>query len=308
MSARVAVILVNWNGWRDTARCLQALGELDYADFFTVVVDNASSDGSAEELRSRFPGVTLLQSERNLGFAGGNNLGIRHALEEGFDYCWLLNNDTVPEPGALAALVARMEEDPGVGICGSRLVYEERRNTLQALGGGTYHPWLGVTRSLGEGEDAGLKVDRAAVEQQLDYVAGASMLVSRDFLETVGMMREDYFLYYEEMDWAERARGRYRLGFAPDSVVYHREGASIGGGSADPAGRSRLADYFQVRNRLRFTRRHHPAKLPAVYLTVLAALGARILRGQWGRAAMILRLMFTYMNEEPEMAGPGEDR
>lgn len=305
MKPLVHVILVNWNGWRDTVACVDSLGEAGYPRMEVTVVDNGSGDDSVEEIRRRCPEATLLRSPSNLGFAGGNNLGIRRALEEGADYCWILNNDTVVEKGALAALVDRMEGDTRAGICGSTLLYHDRPDTVQALGGGTYRPLLGITRSLGEGEPAAAERDVRAVEARMDYVAGASMLVSRAFLEEVGLMSEEYFLYYEEIDWALRAGERFRLAWAPGSRVRHKEGAAIGGGSARPSARSRLSDYYQLRNRLRLTRRHYPALLPAVWLTLLAALLNRLGRGQWDRVPMILKIMFNLGTDPRPDSRPG---
>src|SRR5699024_10508143 len=117
----VYIILVNWNGWKDTVECLQSLQELEYAHYCVIVVDNGSSDQWVQDICQRFSVMHLVENEEDLGFAGGNNVGIRHALEREADYIWLLNNDTVVEKQALTYLVERMEEEPDMGICGSRL-------------------------------------------------------------------------------------------------------------------------------------------------------------------------------------------
>lgn len=296
MRPEVHVILVNWNGWRDTVECVASLEGLDYPNVHIVIVDNGSTNDSLRELRRRCPGHTLLESEHNRGFAGGTNLGIRHAMEREADYLWVLNNDTIAEPGSLDALVRRMEGDRRTGICGSRLVYHDRPDVLQALGGGTYNRWLGITRYLGDGAPARMEVDAEEIEERLEFVSGASMLVSRRFVEEVGLMNEEYFLYYEELDWAERADGRFGLGFAPDSVVYHKQGASIKANTLQRNRRSRAADYYQLRNRLRFTRNHHPLMLPTVYMGLAGAMVNRALRLQWDRIPMILGLMVHYKN------------
>lgn len=290
----IHIILVNWNGWRDTLECIASLEALDYPNARIVVVDNGSTNDSVRELRRRSPDHTLLLSERNRGFAGGTNLGIRHAMEEGADYLWILNNDTVVEPEALDALLERMERDPETGVCGSRLLYLDQPEVLQALGGGTYNRWLGVTRYLGEGGPARMQVDPDEIEEQLSYISGASMLVSRRFIEEVGLMNEEYFLYYEELDWMERAGDRFAIGFAPGSVVYHKEGASIKANTLQRNRKSKLADYYQLRNRLLFTRNYHPWMLPTVCLGMLAALLNRAWRKQWDRIPMILGLMVNF--------------
>lgn len=297
MKPEIHIILVNWNGWRDTVECIASLEGLEYPRVEIVVVDNGSTNDSVRELRRHCPDHTLLLSERNRGFAGGTNLGIRYAMRQGADYLWILNNDTVVEPESLDALLERMRESGRTGICGSRLVYLDQPDVLQALGGGTYNRWLGITRYIGEGAPARMKVDAGEIERQLAYVSGASMLVSRRFIEEVGLMNEEYFLYYEELDWMERAEGRFELGFAPDSIVYHKEGASIKANTLQRNRKSKLADYYQLRNRIRFTRNYHPFMLPTVYLGLCAALLNRIYRLQWDRVPMILGLMARFGND-----------
>jgi GT2 family glycosyltransferase len=224
----VYIVILNFNGWQDTLECLASLKQLAYPRFQTVVVDNASSNNSEEMIRQHYPTITLIQSGKNLGFAGGNNLGIRYALEKQADYIWLLNNDTVVETRALTHLVQRMQAKPLAGMCGSTLRYYDRREVVQVLGGATYNRWLGIQKPIGEGESANVIHNSDEIEAQLDYVIGASLLVSRSFIEKIGYLNEDYFLYYEEIDWATRARGQFTLTYAPQSIVYHKEGATIG--------------------------------------------------------------------------------
>lgn len=287
----VAIILVNWNGWKDTVACLASLQTLSYPNFEVVVVDNASADDSEVELRRRFPELNLMQSGANLGFAGGNNVGIRYALDKGFDYVWLLNNDTLVEPGSLTELVAKMKREPEIGICGSSLIYEAARDKVQALGGARYNRWLGTVKHVGAQQPRTQAVDEAATEAGLDYIIGASMLVSRAFLERVGLLQEDYFLYFEELDWAARAKGKFRLGYAAKSIVYHKEGSSIGGTDRAKAAKSLTADFYALRNRIRFTARFYPYALPSVYLGMLLAVANRLRRRQWARARLIIELL-----------------
>lgn len=287
----VYIVLLNWNGWQDTDACLGSLGGLTYPNYRVVVVDNASADGSEARLRALHPELTLLQSGANLGFAGGNNVGLRYALAHGAEYVWLLNNDTLVEPDALTQLVAKMQADPGLGLCGSTLLYESARDRVQALGGAHYGRWLGTVRHIGHHERWPQEVDEQEVERQLSYLIGASTLASRALLETVGLMQEDYFLYFEELDWAARARGRFRLGYAAGSIVYHKEGSSIGGNDRAKSAKSYTADLYALKNRVRFTRRFYPYALPTVYLGLLAALANRVRRRQWGRVALIARIM-----------------
>lgn len=288
----VSVVILNWNGWRDTLECLKSLEALTYDNYKIVVVDNASTDGSEQRIREAYPNLILIQSGANLGFAGGNNVGIKHALLQEADFVWLLNNDTVVEPDALTHLVQRIQADPKVGMCGSTLVYYHSRNTIQAYAGGNYNYLLGTTKQLGQGKPRSRVVDVDAVEDSLDYVEASSLLVSRQFLEEVGLMCEDYFLYYEEIDWVTRAGGRYRLAYAPDSVVYHKEGASIGGSNYAVGEKSWTADYYSIRNRILITKRFFPYALITVYLSLLVVILNRVRRGQWKRVKMVACLVF----------------
>lgn len=290
----VFIIVVDWNGWDDTKACLQSLEKLSYPNYSVVLVDNGSDEPLADKVGEYAFDLTLIECTENKGFAGGNNEGIKIALKQGADYMWLLNNDTVVHKESLSALVKRVQGHPEIGICGSTLVYLDHPETVQALGGGTYNGWLGITRNIGHNEELDQKFDREEVERRLQYISGASMLVSRSFVETVGLLSEEYFLYYEEMDWAMRGKDRFELGFAPASLVYHREGATTGGNQRQQQERGAMADYYQLKNRLKFTCKFFPVFLPTVYLTVFYALLKRMLRGQWKRVPMILKLMVTF--------------
>lgn len=290
-SPLVYIVLLNWNGWRDTDACLESLAGLSYPNFRVVVVDNASSDGSEARLRELHPDVPLLQSGANLGFAGGNNVGLRYALEHGAAYVWLLNNDTLVERDALGELVAKMQADPSLGLCGSTLLYEAQRDMVQALGGARYNRWLGTVAHIGQHQPFDPQTDEGAVERQLDYLIGASTLASRAFLERVGLLQEDYFLYFEELDWAARAGGTFGLGYAAKSFVYHKEGSSIGGSDTAKDAKSYVSDFYSLKNRVRFTKRFYPYALPSVYGGLLIAILNRLRRRQWDRALLILRIM-----------------
>lgn len=314
---RVSIILVNWNGWIDTIECLESLLHLDYPDFRIVICDNGSSDDSLQEIRNwadcheiRYaeyqrieaeaggsrgldPVLTLISNGNNLGFASGNNVGMRYVLDRGdTDYCWLLNNDTVVEPDALTHLVTLVQQKPTIGICGSTVRLFRHRQRIQALGGGHYCRWIGLPWHYGRFIQLGGEINQHRAESWMNYVEGASMLVSRQFLEEVGLLCEDYFLYFEEADWAIRAKSRFKLGYAAQSVVYHKVGGSIGT-SSNPAKMSYTSDYYNIRNRLLFTRRFYPSALPTVWLVILGSLLLRLCLGKWDRVEMIFRLLFN---------------
>lgn len=221
-------------------------------------------------------------------------MGIRLAMEHGADYIWILNNDTVVEKKALTALVKKIEGNASIGICGSRIVYYHQRDTIQALGGGSYNKWLGLTTNFGQLQQFDTPFDVQDIEANLDFIIGASMFVSKSFIEEVGLISEDYFLYYEEVDWGIKAKKKFNLGFAPDSIVYHKEGASIGASNRDKKNKSRLSDYYLIKNRLKLTYKFYPYLLPLVYLTNIYSIFNRIKRNQWERIPMILKLFFTF--------------
>ena len=313
--SRIYVILVNWNGWNDTIECLESLQSAAYMNLRIVVCDNGSVDDSLKEIRNwadyrgvqyaeynradaeaggllaADPDFVLIRNDENLGFAGGNNVGFRYALARGdADYCWLLNNDTVVEPDALCHLVARMQQQKTVGICGSTILLHHDHKRIQALGGGHYFPWIGLPWHYGRFSTWGESINPKRAELLMNYVEGASMLVSRQFLDEIGLLCEDYFLYFEEADWAQRAKGRFMLGYAPRSIVYHKVGASIGT-ATNPLRKSCLCDYYTLRNRLLFTRRYYPLSIFSVYAGLMVELLVRVLLGRWDLAGMICRLL-----------------
>lgn len=209
--------------------------------------------------------LVLIDAKRNHGFAGGVNIGLRFALaNNAVSYVWVLNNDTVVARDCLSRMVRRVSVDSAVGMCGSRILYYWQPDKVQVLGGARFNPWKGVSYLIGSGQPVTGAVDSAEVERSLDHLSGASMLVSRSFLQDIGLMDEGYFLYYEELDWSIRAKNRYRLAYADDAVVYHKEGASIGS-SHRRTDRSPLSCFFLVRSRLRFTRKFFPWALPSAF-------------------------------------------
>lgn len=246
--------------------------------------------------------LILIRNRKNLGFAGGNNVGLRYALARGdFDFVWLLNNDTVVNPDSLAKLVDRMVAKESSGMCGSTLLHYNDPARIQVFGGGYYCKWIGLPWHQGRLKRAGCPIDGAKVERWMNYVVGASMLVSKEFLLEIGLMCEDYFLYFEEIDWAVRAKGKFSLAFAPDSIVYHKVGASIGT-SSNPWKKSLTCDYYNIRNRLFFTRRHFPYSMPVIYAVLLCTLLLRAVMWKWDRVKIIADLFLHYKKPLPNMS------
>ena len=245
-----------------------------------------------------YASLIIIETDRNLGFGGGNNLGIRLAMANKADYLWLLNNDTVIDPEALVELVkkAGKYEKSGkkVGLIGSKLLFFHEPELIQGVGG-IYSPFFALSRHIGVNEKDRGQYDNEMVASQMDYVIGASMFASRDFVLDVGMMCEDYFLYFEELDWIHRGmKSGWQPGYAWKSRVYHMEGASIGT-SSDPSKRSTLSDYYIFRNRLVFTKRFFPVYLPSVMAGIILSACLRIARRQPGHAVVALKALWNFL-------------
>lgn len=239
--------------------------------------------------------LVFIQTGENLGFAGGNNVGIRYALaKDDVGYVWLLNNDTVIEKNSLSKLVEKTEfykkQTNRVGIVGSKLLYYDNPSIIQGIGG-IYNKWFGTAKHLGIFEKDKGQYDNEDVLKRINYAVGASMLVNKKFIKDIGLICEDYFLYYEEMDWAERGRRKgWILGYCWQSNVYHKEGSSIGSSSRGEE-KSELADFYGLRNRIVFTKKFFPHCLWSVYLGFTVVFFNRIKRRQWKRLNLILSIL-----------------
>lgn len=326
---KVWVILVNWNGWRDSIECLESVLRLAYSHFGVIVCDNNSSDGSLEAIAAWAAGIReyesplgslarlstpplpkpihclllddpadfkpdmadvpllLVRTGRNLGFAGGNNVGIRIALSDpACRFVWLLNNDTVVDPVCLDRMVDVANGNPSIGITGSLISFYSQPDVVQALGGGRFFPRrvAGYLHGHCLRTTAITTAIKSYANRNLEWVSGVSMLVSRRFVERIGEMEECYFLYFEEIDWALRAGSEFKNGLAHDAQVYHKAGSSTG----ERAG-STFSAYFQCRARFKLYRKLLPRLLPLCYLrTAKDCLGA-FFRHERGKAGAIFR-------------------
>ena len=299
----IGVVIVVYNSTDVILDCLESLFSQEGLELRVVVVDNASPDDSVDRIRAwakgaepwvapadsplgprlpapkpvalveRAPGgaseglapLTILHAPRNLGYAGGVNLGLEHlAADASVELLWILNPDCVVPPETIPALLAHQRNCGPYSIMGGRIIYHENRRIH--ADGGRVRRWSGVCESVNRGADASATPlpDPAG----LDYIVGAHMVVSRAFLDQSGPMVDDYFLYYEEVDWAFR-RGPLPLALAPNAIVYHHGGTAIGTAQLDarPTG---FANYFNYRNRMRFMRRFHLWRLPTTYVLSLA--------------------------------------
>tara|TARA_B110000971_G_C20040036_1_gene517471 strand:- start:3174 stop:4172 length:999 start_codon:yes stop_codon:yes gene_type:complete len=274
---KVYIILLNYKGWKDSIECLESVLKLNYYNFQIIVVDNSptlesvssikswATDPDFREIPTAFPKIVdplypkpldyiiisesesknkfyeetllIIKADKNLGFSAGNNIAMNYAMRrEDYGYCWILNNDTVVDKNALQYQIDYMRKNTfsKIGILGSKLIYYFEANKIQAIGG-AFNPFSYTTKHLGEGMSVNTGKQKF---RNIDYVIGASMLVSNDFLKDVGVLSEDYFLYYEEIDWKFRAAKKgWSIDWCEKSLVFHKEGSSIGSSS-----------YFQKRS------------------------------------------------------------
>ena len=235
--------------------------------------------------------LILIDCQKNLGFAGGNNIGLRYALlQNDMTWCWLLNNDTVVEQNALTELIKKGVANPRIGITGSTIIYYNQTNKVQAFGGARYFSCIGLAMHIGRFNSQLKAINENKIEKRLSYILGASMFVSRDFLRKIGLMSEDYFLYYEELDWAQRSKSQYSLAYASKSLVFHKAGSSIGS-SNKASQRSMLADYYLMSNRLKITQRFFPYCNFSVRLFLGVEMVIRLLKRQPKKARIIWGLI-----------------
>lgn len=220
MLPAVSVIVLNYNGREDTLACLRSLDHLMYPNVNIMVVDNASSDGSVDAIRAAYPGTTLLETGANLGFTGGNNVGIRYALEQGADYVMLLNNDTIVAPDMLNVMIEVMEHDPSIGVTGPTIYYYNAPDLIWSAGGKI--DWSqGTTTMIGLNEED--KSQFGVSPRQVDYVTGCALLVRRDVWNRVGLLDNQFFMYYEETEWCVRAtRAGYKIMHVPQAMMWHK--------------------------------------------------------------------------------------
>lgn len=341
-----AIVILNWNGWKDTILCLESVFQLKGETQYCVIVcDNGSTDGSLEKIEEWAQGklaitdpeleaspiplkigqkpmsykrldrtesengeltsvpLILIETGGNLGFAGGSNVGIRHALRDPqVSHVWLLNNDTVVHPDALSALIERQAAGDAPGMVGSTLYYFAEPDIIQAQGGAHWDAAIFNARHISVGVRRGSELDQSSVESRMDYVVGASMLVSREFLEQIGLMEESYFLYFEELDWAIRARGRFNLGYAPTSGVFHKEGAKIG--SSHHGNESPLSFYLLNRNRLWIVRGYWKDRVWPLRLRVMREILTFARRRQFYKVRLLAYVLIEWQPAELDIPAP----
>lgn len=250
MEIIVSIITINYNGLKDTCELIDSL-PLEDKSIEVIVVDNASKEDEASVIEARYPTIKVIRSNKNLGFAGGNNLGIKSAQGK---YIFFINNDTLlqtsaiyHQPSTIRHLIRRLETDDKIGAVCPKIRFAWGDNPIQFAG---YTPFTRYTmrnRSIGFGESDKGQYDNA---HPTPYAHGAAMMVKREALERVGFMPECYFLYYEELDWSMMfTRAGYAIWYEPACTIYHKESQATGQNSP-------LKTYYLTRNRLLFVKRN----------------------------------------------------
>lgn len=245
---KVFIILLQYNYPEYTIECIRSLQKLDYPNYEIVVVDNASSSETQEAIKRHFPQIPLIRNKKNLGYTGGNNVGIRYSLQKGADYIYILNNDTIVAKNSLKKLVEMLQSNPEIGAVMPKIYYYDKPDTIQGAG-----CKISVRRGL-----AGLvgtnEIDRGQYERvtETDYISGCALLTKKEVIEKVGLFDENYFIYYDDVDWSVRARqSGFKLFYIPQATIWHKGAATTGGGSRNP--------FFKahgIRSRILFVRKH----------------------------------------------------
>jgi GT2 family glycosyltransferase len=256
---KISVVTVNFNQPQVTCELLESIQPAK--DVEVIVVDNGSEADHTAEWRTKYPGVKFIRSESNLGFAGGNNLGIKQAKGE---YLFLANNDTEFTQGLVSTLSSVLDSHPQVGMVSPKIKYFHNKNLIQYAGYTALNYYTCRNSCIGLREEDKGQYDNYTGPTA--YCHGAAMMVRREVIAKAGLMNENFFLYYEELDWGEHIkRAGYQAWVCTGALIYHKESASVGK-------KSRLKEYFMNRNRILFMRRNAPVFKKAVFYVYFLAL------------------------------------
>lgn len=250
----VSIITINYNQPKVTAEWLHSIRNITYPAYEIIIVDNASTQDTLEEYIPDFTNVLLIKSLENKGFAGGNNLGVQYARGE---FILFINNDTEVEANFLELLVDCMRSNSNIGMVSPKIKYYYNKNIIQYVGGGKINAFTGRGKFKGHGEQ---DTNKYTLTEATELIHGAALLVSRTVISNVGLMDEAYFLYYEELDWCERAKkSGYLMYVVGGSVIYHKESMSVGKSSP-------LRMFYITRNRILFMRKNRSKLSFFIYL------------------------------------------
>ena len=238
MKNNVWIIVLNWNGPDDTVECVESCLKIDYEPYQILIVDNHSTNNSVEIFRRKFSNIPLIVNEENFGYAGGNNIGIKYALNHGADYVFLLNNDVVVEPPVLSKLVEGMCAFPLATMAAPKVLYYDARHVINSMG--TSIDWFRLRPYLGECQQVDHGQYVSIVKK--DILVGCALMVRCNVLQEIGLIDEKFFILQEEADWCLRnLRHRHENIVVPEAVVYHK-------GSKTIRNFSEVTHYYSVRN------------------------------------------------------------
>ena len=312
MNQKVYIILLNYNGSKDTIECLESILDVNYSYYQVLIIDNSEIDAPYQQLldwailkQINFNKTTesefslekdqnqfvFVKAQKNKGFSAGNNVALNAILktDELDSYVWLLNNDTVIDKESLYEQIKYLKanEDLNIGILGSKLLYYYQKEKLQAAGG-RFNKKFFISTHVGEGES----VFKSKSEfKEIDYVIGASMFVTHKFLREIGTLCEDFFLYYEELDWAFRAKEKgWILDWCPKSLIFHKEGASIGS-SYDSRKKTFFSEIHIFKSRKIFVRKYFQLNSRFYFSSLLLILN-RVRKGKFKLGIELLKITF----------------
>lgn len=268
-SKRIFIIILNWNQKEDALECLSSVTKIDYTNYKVILVDNGSIDGSQEAIKNNYPEVVLIENKENLGYANGNNVGIKHALKKGADYIFILNNDTVVDSKTPSLLVDAAEEEKNIGIVGPKIYYCKEPNRIQSVGGILDRNFNPLHRGFKE-----IDKDQFEDTKEVDFVSGSAMLIKREVFDKIGFFDSQFFMYWEETDFCYRARKQgFRIVVVPKAKIWHK-----GGVSSTP-----LITYYTARNKLLLLKKHKLGNLNIlkVYISSLRTILSWTIRSKW---------------------------
>ena len=249
----IAVILVNWKKYNLTSKCIDSLNKSNYKNFKIILVDNEYSEKSLIDLRNKHKELIVFKEKNNLGFAGGNNIGIRYALENDYDYIMLLNNDTEVTQNFILPLVERIEKDHFLGAV-QPLILNFSNKSIIWNAGGKLNKFLGLTSTRLNNN----KLNSSIVfDDYTDWISGCCILIKSEILTKVGLLDEKFFTYYEDVDWSLRMKSLgYDLGFVKESIIYHHGSSSSKNKKTKEGVISSKIHYFNIRNHILLLKKH----------------------------------------------------
>lgn len=284
----LSIITINYNGIKDTCELIDSL-PINNDSIEMIVVDNASGNNEASLIQTKYPAIKVIRSHKNLGFAGGNNLGIQAATGK---YLFLINNDTIVRDFNIHALIHRLASTPTIGIVCPKIRFFDGEQFIQFAGYTSLSPITVRNHAIGCGESDRGQYDIAHITP---YAHGAAMLIRREAINKVGLMPECYFLYYEELDWSMMfTRAGYKIWYDPSMTVFHKESQTTGQNSP-------LRTYYITRNRLLLVKRNRQnASKYISYLYLIFIVGLRdclksTLRGNFQIGCSTLRGILDFL-------------